>query len=314
MSEIMPDQRRTPTTESRPAAPVRRPAARPSPRPSAGRWRGALVVAVVLVALAVGVGVFDQGPDPAGDDLAGGDLVGAPRVERPELPARARPPDQKPTPSPVEPAPRLTPAPVLALSDDFPTSGPGRFSVVESESAVMGEAGPVVRYRVAVEDGIEIDASAFAEFVDHTLGHEYGWTAGGDLRLQRVADGHDFTIYLATSDTTDQMCATGGLAITAPGMPEGGVSCRLGGQVIINLSRWRLSVPHFVDADVPLVTYRQMVLNHEVGHELGYGHAGCPGPDEPAPVMQQQTISLGGCVANPWPYPDGEYHTGPPVD
>src|SRR5690606_383479 len=126
MSEIMPDQRRTPTTESRPAAPVRRPAARPSPRPSAGRWRGALVVAVR-------VGWLHPGPARAGADLPGGALVGARGVQRPELPARARPPDQRPTPSPVEPAPRLTPAPVLALSDDFPTSGPGRFSVVESE-------------------------------------------------------------------------------------------------------------------------------------------------------------------------------------
>ena len=47
--------------------------------------------------------------------------------------------------------------------------------------------------------------------------------------------------------------------------------------MIINLDRWRLSVPHFVDAGVPLDAYRTYVVNHEVGHQLGHGHERCPG-------------------------------------
>ncbi|MGH3682305.1 MAG: DUF3152 domain-containing protein, partial [Natronosporangium sp.] len=205
---------------------------------------------------------------------------------------------------------------VLTQPGDFPTEGPGTFRYAEGEGAELGDSGAAVRrFRLGVEDGVDLDLAELAEFVDDTLGAEQGWTAGQDLRLQRVPDGagHDFTIYLATSATTGAMCADAGVDVLGAGLPTGGVSCRGPGQVVLNLSRWRLSVPQYVDAGVPLAAYRQMLVNHEVGHELGYGHEACPGAGEPAPVMQQQTIDLDGCEPNPWPYLDGRRHTGPPT-
>jgi Protein of unknown function (DUF3152) len=45
------------------------------------------------------------------------------------------------------------------------------------------------------------------------------------------------------------------------------------------------------------------VVNHEVGHWLGFGHSRCSGAGRLAPVMQQQSIGLEGCTFNPWPLP-----------
>lgn len=271
--------------------------------------RGPLLVtaAIILVLLGSGAVALDWWADASGEP--------APVLDSDPLPIEppvqaAVSPDPGPDVGPTEPPP-----PVLKLPGKVPTSGSGSFRHAKGESGVLGESGPVLRFRVAVEDGLDEDLAEVADFVEATLGHDRSWTAAGDLRLRRVPGGadHDFTVYLATRDTAAQMCAAGGLDVIGSGLPKGGVSCRTPGQAIINYTRWQKSVPHYVDAGVPLEVYRQMVVNHEVGHELGYGHAGCPGKDKPAPVMQQQTIFLDGCRANPWPYRRGEYYTGPPV-
>ncbi|BCJ60102.1 DUF3152 domain-containing protein [Micromonospora endophytica] len=190
-----------------------------------------------------------------------------------------------------------------AAPSAYPSSGTGSFLTVDEGTPVRGVAGPVARYRVAVEQGAGPEPAEFAAEVDAVLADPRSWIGSGELRVQRVAeaDAADFTVYLATPLTSTAMCAEGGLRT------EGYTSCRLPGQVIINLARWSEAVP---DYGAPLAVYRAYVINHEVGHEFGEGHEACPGPGRPAPVMQQQTYGLAGCVPNAWPFLDGHRYAG----
>jgi hypothetical protein len=150
-----------------------------------------------------------------------------------------------------------------------------------------------VTYRVEVETGIGQDVSSFAAAADATLANPASWSGKGRWSLRRSdANDVDFVIRLATPATVDKVCATVGLNT------QGYVSCRAGSFVMINLDRWLQAVPDY-RGDV--ATYRQYVINHEVGHQLGYGHQNCPGQGRLAPVMQQQTFGLKGCLANAWP-------------
>jgi hypothetical protein len=120
-----------------------------------------------------------------------------------------------------------------------------------------------------------------------------GWSLGGSLRFDRVASGGDFTLWL-TAD---------GLMSTFGGSCDVVWSCRNGRNVVINEDRWLGATDTWHAAGKPLATYHEMVLNHETGHWLGFNHAHCSGPGQPAPVMQQQSMTLEGCLPNPWPLP-----------
>ena len=75
------------------------------------------------------------------------------------------------------------------------------------------------------------------------------------------------------------------------------MSCRGGKDVVINLKRWTQGSPSYAPGP-----YRDLVVNHEVGHFLGHSHVSCPGDGKPAPVMQTQYYGMNGCVPNTWPY------------
>ena len=206
------------------------------------------------------------------------------------------------------------PEPVLLAEADPPASGTGTFVIGTTRGEILGTAGTLKRFRIAVESNVANDDLAeFTRMVDATLGDPRSWIAGKQVRFQRVADGepYDLTIHLVTRDTAHKMCSQSGLDIRVDGIPY--TSCQQWKKVIINLDRWHKSIPDYVDGGVPLETYRQYVINHEVGHELGRGHESCPGKGKPAPTMYRQTLGLNGCTANPWPYLDGKRYAGEPV-
>lgn len=285
------------------SAPSRRAVARTAPRrrPAAARWRSGVVVLAFLATAAVGVGVAVRRPVPEVGPLVSDGLV-------------AQPVDSSPAPpSPsVSPSASLKPpAPVLALPGPVPAHGRGTFGYDARPGRVLGGAGTLRRFQVAVENGSGEDVQAFGDAVQRALTGPGSWVDSGRLRLQRVAPGTraEFTVYLATRDTAARLCLRGGINIRKGGVPF--TSCRVTGRVVINLDRWRTSAPHLVAARMPLDTYRLYVVNHEVGHQLGHHHEGCPAAGRPAPVMQQQTLFLDGCRPNPWPYLNGRRYTGP---
>jgi hypothetical protein len=131
----------------------------------------------------------------------------------------------------------------------------------------------------------------FAAVVAATYADPRGWAANGRLVFRKVATGGDFTIRLSVADRVPGFEPTVCNAI---------YSCTVGRNVIINESRWR-GGPTTFRWPGDLLSYRQMVINHETGHWLGLDHRYCRAAGQPAPIMQQQSKGLQGCTANPWP-------------
>src|SRR4051794_40020791 len=190
-----------------------------------------------------------------------------------------------------------TAQPPVPAEATFVQQGAGSVSVVDGTSQVYG-AGPPKRFVVEVEDGIGVDGLAFAHAVETTLGDPRSWGKGGQMSFQRVgaaeagAGQYDFRVSLVSPGSMERYC---------PGVGTGGyTSCRYGERAVINLARWETAVPDYAG---DIATYRLYVVNHEVGHALGQHHEQCPGAGQVAPVMQQQTLGLNGCLKNAWPYP-----------
>lgn len=267
-----------------------------------GSWRvPASFVGVLLLTAAVLLVLIARG---SRTDQQAGVRPPAPLSAAPGTPAASAPP---PAPATATTLPRG----LLRLPGAAPTHGTGRFAYAAGRGRVLGKKGPLRRFRVAVEQGSRENVAGFAAETQAILGDARSWIGGGTLRLQKVggSDAAEFTVYLATRDTAARMCANGGVGIALRGRPY--TSCRSPGKAIINLDRWRYSAPPYVAAKVPLIGYRQYVINHEVGHELGHSHEGCPKRGGPAPVMVQQTLTLRGCTPYEWPRRGNRGLSGP---
>ncbi|MFF4831971.1 DUF3152 domain-containing protein [Streptomyces sp. NPDC001315] len=179
--------------------------------------------------------------------------------------------------------------------------GSGKFDAVPGVDKAPGK-GQKYTYRVDVEQGLGLDGELFAQAVQKTLNDDRSWAHNGARTFERIHSGKpDFVITLASPGTTAAWCAKSGLDTT-----EDNVSCDSASteRVMINAYRWAQGSKTYGD---DIHAYRQMLINHEVGHRLGHSHVTCDKDGELAPVMQQQTKFLdhGGihCLPNPWAYP-----------
>ncbi|MFJ8858480.1 DUF3152 domain-containing protein [Streptomyces sp. NPDC102451] len=237
-------------------------------------------------------------------------------LARDDTPAEARAPRPARTTGPPAPAPSessATSSPTASPSASpssspprdiaVPDRGPGTFTPAHTAGERQGQ-GRVRRYKVEVENGIDLDPDEAARSVSAILGGSQGWTNDPAYGFQLVSSGPaDFTVRIATPGTTDRLCF-----VTTPSS-KGNVNCRVQHSVVVNLKLWVRGSPQF---DGPIEDYRALIINHEVGHEIGRGHETCPGPGQPAPAMMQQIKGLLGCTANAWPYDShGRYLAGP---
>lgn len=220
-------------------------------------------------------------------------------------PSAAPPSGSPPAPAPVRVAqdasapaapvadPSLTAADARAglLSSDVPPAGTGATVVVPGTVPAPGP-GPVRTVRVEVEGGVPVAPAVFAAFAMEGLNDARSWGRGGAMSFARTDGDAEIVVVLASPATAQRLCA---------GLDTGGtLSCRVGDRAVITHYRWVLAHPDYGD---DRTAYRRYVVNHEVGHVLGYDHVPCPGPGVPAPVMMQQTKGLLGCAPNPWPFP-----------
>ncbi|MFD5051651.1 DUF3152 domain-containing protein [Streptomyces tendae] len=213
--------------------------------------------------------------------------------------------DERPTPSASETAKPLTYE--QKMGKTYPLSATlkasGKFDAIPGIAKGTGK-GERYTYRIDVEQGLGLDGELFAEAVQKTLNDDRSWAHNGARTFERIESGQpSFVITLASPGTTAEWCAKSGLDTT-----EDNVSCDSAAtqRVMINAYRWAQGAAPYGDA---IHAYRQMLINHEVGHRIGYNHVTCDKDGELAPVMQQQTkfVDHDGidCRPNAWAYPNG---------
>ncbi|RSS55402.1 DUF3152 domain-containing protein [Streptomyces sp. WAC01280] len=276
-----------------------------------GRTLTGIAAAAVTTVLAVVVAgqVADRGDAPgtthAADgqtDRASGDTSASRSDDRitPSRPSTAAP--VTPSPSASAPVPTYEQLMTRQFPIDPKLTGSGEFEAVPGFQKAPGK-GRLVRYRIDVEKGIGLDPVLFASAVQKTLNDERSWAGQGEMTFERISSGEpEFVITLASPGTTGKWCDKSGLDTTVDNVSCDSASTE---RVMINAFRWAQGSETF--GPKAMYAYRQMLINHEVGHRLGHGHVSCDTPGALAPVMQQQTKSLrvGGiaCRPNPWVYP-----------
>lgn len=189
---------------------------------------------------------------------------------------------------------RITP-PLVTYPATVRTSE-GHF-LADGQGARYGPPGVrLVTYTVEAHPDLAGELGTLLRTTDAVLGNgQKGWIAGGTVALQRINDPTRaaIRIVLARPGVVDYYCGRVGLDTA------GLYSCWDGRRTMLNSDRWFYATRDFPDLSV----YRTYLINHEFGHGLGYGHAYCSRPGALAPVMMQQSISIGACRPNGWPYP-----------
>ncbi len=204
-------------------------------------------------------------------------------------------------------------------SAELPGGGPvtgqgaGTWRVIPGASAPFG-TGQLFTYTIEIEDGVELEGgpAGFAATVDSTLHNPKSWIGSGRYQFQRIDDSRAaaLRISLTSQLTTRRLCGFRIPFDASCWKPEDH-------RAVISNARW---VRGAVAFQGNVVQYEQYVVNHEVGHGLGFPHMAGEATGRLAPVMMQQTwgvaddylaalgtdhVTADGlvCEPNAWPFP-----------
>lgn len=173
--------------------------------------------------------------------------------------------------------------------------------LAKAEQTATESGNGVITYTYCVASRGEVgDLTEFANMVFSTLNDPRGWPRAGVI-FQENEGADPNTDPNACSMTLTLAAADQMTSFSTECSDE--YSCRVGNDVIINIDRWNNATEGWLNAGGTVERYRTMVINHEVGHRLGHldNELTCPAVNQPAPLMQQQSMDLLGCVPNEWP-------------
>ena len=216
------------------------------------------------------------------------------------------------------------PTGILPAGGPYTEAGAKTWHIVPGTSPKIGQGtAKTFTYTVEVEDGVDTSSfggdEGFARMVTETLSNPKSWTHNPQFAFQRIDDPAakpDFRVSLTSPATVREGCGYEIQLETSCYNPIYGPDAEP--RVFINLARWvRGAVPFQGD----IGSYRQYLINHEVGHAIGYtAHEPCERTGGLAPIMMQQTFSTSDndatrfdpqsvqpdgktCRFNSWPYP-----------
>lgn len=285
-------------------------------------WR-VIVTTIVVVVLAFGAGI----------------AVGWGTSLVPGIYRAATSPSPSPTPTPT-PVPTITVslppfAPIdRTLTEDdygaglrsleFIERGDATFTPVPGEDPIPDDNVPVRLVRIDIEDGLNIDATAFGAYVMRILNDPRGWGSAGRMQFVQTQGVPDLRIVLASPYSAVVLCpdphAEGqGTAATVEPTTDrpdaesasppavASETCADRGTIAISQYDWVAGLPGYGD---DVAGARAYLITHSTGHVLGEAEGICVRGT--ALVMTDQREPMENCTVNPWAFPDAPVPSGEP--
>jgi hypothetical protein len=144
---------------------------------------------------------------------------------------------------------------------------------------------PSATYTYCTSATSQAESEVLSDSVASTLTDSTGWSLGGRLRFAPVQNNCNLSIRLVRATQMSSLSAT----------CSGQSTCRLGNQIELNLSNWMVPPTTWTQGTG---SYRQQMIEHEIGHWLGFDHGSCTLKSSAVPILESPTVILNGCSPN----------------